>query len=161
MKAGFVFLAVVLSASTATAQQQHASYDAYVTCPLSQTRTGLETVRNTCGSVSKPNISLSPDATLGELLELKEERDAFQTQVNEYGSCVTGFINSYRRPGGDANSSAPDEAACAHAWAEDQLTETLREFTHTCFDYNNRAVVSGGEAYEGSCTPNFSGTGAG
>ena len=82
--------------------------------------------------------------TIADMTELKDamaKRDGFRAEVAEYGVCVTKFINSYRRPGADANSQAPDQAACAHAWAEDQSTQIVRDFGKACINFSNQTMM--------------------
>jgi hypothetical protein len=136
-----------------------ASADGYKTCPKKQTAVGLKTVRATCGALNKPNFRVDGRATLADIATLQRERDEFRVDVKEFGQCVTRFINSYRRPGADANSTAPDEAACAHAWAEEQLTESIREFGRSCYAFNDRANIKGAPSFNGSCYPSFGGAG--
>lgn len=132
-----------------------AAAEDYRVCPPSQTATGIETVKEQCGDISKPDFGIEGQTTLGDIQTMKAERDAFRQDVVEYGKCVTAFINSYRRPGADASSTAPDEAACAHAWAEDQVTESIREFGRTCYAFNDAALVKGEQGFTGSCYPEF------
>ena len=136
-----------------------ASAEDYRVCPAEQTAIGIETVKEKCGDISKPDLGVEGQTTLSDLRTMKEKRDAFRQEVTDYGTCVTEFINSYRRPGADATSTKPDEAACAHSWAQDQVTETIREFGRTCFAFNDAALVKGEQGFTGACYPTFGETG--
>lgn len=147
-----VLLAACMTSSAAFAQQLVAA-DGYRTCPADQTRKGVTVVETTCGTVDRPRFGAS-FSTLSELEAALSQRDAFADRVTEYGACVTRFINSYRRPGADANSTAPDEAACAHSWAEDQITQTVMDYGRACIDFSNRSMVDANiKPWSGSCYP--------
>jgi len=123
------------------------------TCPMDQTEKGMAVVRDSCGAISPPNV---PDSyeTLGDLQAAQAARDGFASDVETYGRCVTEFINAYRRPGADASSRAPDQAACAHAWAEHKATELVREVGYACIDFSNRSMVDARiEPWSGECFP--------
>ena len=139
---------------TTTAQQYVAAGD-YRTCSATQTQQGLNVVREACGSLIKPQIKGEFDS-FEDVSASIAVRDSFRQQVTAYGVCVTQFIDAFRRPGADANSTAPDEAACAHAWAEDAVTQTVMEVGRACVDYSNRAVMDADLAdYAGACYPQF------
>lgn len=156
MKVRTAFVALALTVYSAAAAGS-ASADGYRMCPKNQTAVGIKTVRPVCGSLKKPNFRIEGQATLADITTLQRQRDEFRADVKAYGQCVTQFINSYRRPGADANSTAPDEAACAHAWAEEQLTESIREFGRSCYAFNDRANIKGAPSFKGSCYPSFGG----
>ena len=150
-KAGLTLLAMTSVCVSSLA----ASAEDYRVCPFKQTEIGIETVKEKCGDISRPEFEVEGQTTLEDIKTMQAKRDAFQAEVKAYGQCVTSFINSYRRPGADASSTAPDEAACAHAWAEDQVTESIREFGRTCFAFNDTALMKGEPGFEGSCYPDF------
>ena len=153
MKLAVAALTLALATGTASAQQ-YASADGYRTCPPAQTTQGINVVRDVCGQLTPPNFSSATFASLAELQRAQTQRDAFSNQVTDYGSCVTQFINSYRRPGADANSTAPDEAACAHSWAQDQVVQSVREFGRACIDFSNRSMMDATiEPWSGACYP--------
>ncbi|MEO0785075.1 MAG: hypothetical protein AAFY10_05210 [Pseudomonadota bacterium] len=153
MKLALAALTFTLAAGTATAQQ-YASADGYRTCPTAQTSEGLSVVENVCGKLSPPSFSSASFNSLSELQRAEATRDAFTTQVAEYGQCVSRFIDSYRRPGADANSTAPDKAACAHSWAQDQIVQTTRDYGRACIEFSNRSMVDSTiEPWSGSCYP--------
>lgn len=154
MKVNVKFL-VSAVAATGLLSSLNAYSDDYRVCPASQTQTGIETVREACGTIDRPVFETREDATLDEMGQMGEARDSFRSEVAAYSQCVTAFINSYRRPGADASSTAPDEAACAHSWAQDQLTESIREFGRACYAFNDQAMISGEEQFAGSCYPTF------
>ena len=158
MKAKKAFIAFALSTYSVT-MLGAASADQYRTCPFNQTQIGIETVRESCGSLTKPDFDVEGQTSLSDLKTLQRQRDRFRDDVRDYGQCVTAFINTYRRPGADANSTAPDEAACAHAWAEEQLTESIREFGRSCYAFNDDANIHGKPAFNGSCYPSFGSAG--
>ncbi len=150
-----IAIALPLVISLPASAQQYASAGEYKTCSASQTRLGMDAVRDRCGTLIKPTVpgALNSEA---ELVAALAGRDAFQSSVDAYGNCVTEFIDSFRRPGADANSTSPDEAACAHAWAEDAVTQNVMEVGRACIDYSNRAVLDPELAdYSGACYPDF------
>lgn len=143
--------AIALPASA----QQFASAGEYRTCSPAQTRTGIEAVSQTCGTLTKPVIP-AQFSSFAELQRALETRRVFRAEVQAYGQCVTDFINSYRRPGADANSTKPDEAACAHAWSQDAVTQTVMEVGRACIDYSDRSMMDSNLAvYDGACYPDF------
>ena len=150
-----IAIGLPLIVSLPVSAQQYASAGEYKTCSAAQTRLGMDAVRDRCGTLIKPSVS----ATLNSEAELNAAlagRDAFQASVDAYGGCVTEFINSFRRPGADANSTTPDEAACAHAWAEDAVTQTVLEVGRACVDYSNRSVLDPELVdFSGACYPDF------
>ena len=161
MKIALAALAMTFATGTAAAQQ-FAAADGYRVCPQAQTIQGIDVVRQACGSLKPPSFSSASFSSLSELKAAEAEREAFEVKVAEYGSCVTSFINSYRRPGADANSQAPDQAACAHAWAQDQATEVVRDYGRACVDFSNRSMVDSSiEPWSGACYPAVAGSGRG
>lgn len=161
MKTAFFALALAVSAPMATAQQIAAA-DGYTTCPASATTDGLEVVKDKCGALSTPDFANMSITNMTELRTAMAKRDGFRTDVKDYGVCVTNFINSYRRPGADANSKAPDQAACAHAWAEDQSTQIVRDFGKACIEYSNKTMMDSDlEDYLGNDCYLTAGTGNG
>ncbi|MEO0816324.1 MAG: hypothetical protein AAFX86_03355 [Pseudomonadota bacterium] len=153
MKTAFAALTLTLFVGTATAQQ-YASADDYRTCPAAQTSEGLSVVESTCGKLTPPAFGSANFNSLFELERAEAARDAFTTQVAEYGNCVSRFIDSYRRPGADANSTAPDKAACAHSWAQDQIVQATRDYGRACIEFSNRSMVDATiEPWSGACYP--------
>jgi len=140
MKIAMMALVLAASAGTASAQQI-ASSNGYTTCPADATSQGISVVQSQCGDLMAPDFAGISFSSMAELNSAMAKRDGFRTDVKTYGTCVTQFINSYRRPGADANSTAPDEAACAHAWAEDQSTKIVREFGKACIDFSNKTMM--------------------
>ena len=140
MKTAFFALALAVSAPFASAQQIQAA-NGYTTCPAAQTQDGIDVVKEQCGSLITPNFANISIASMDQLRSAMAKRDGFRSDVKDYGVCVTAFINSYRRPGADANSKAPDQAACAHAWAEDQSTQIVRDFGKACIDFSNKTMM--------------------
>lgn len=133
--------------------QQYASND-YRVCPVAQTERGLDVVESSCGRVERPDFGIGAISSLDQLRQAEAQRDAFKTTVANYGTCINAFINSYRRPGADATSTAPDEAACAHSWAEDQVTQSVMEYGRACVDFSNRSITDDAiEPWSGSCYP--------
>lgn len=120
---------------------------------MDQTQQGMAVVRDICGAVERPDVPAAY-ASVTDLQSAQRARDAFNTDVADYGRCVTDFINQYRRPGADASSKAPDQAACAHAWAEHQATELVRAVGYACIDFSNRTMVDAGlDPWSGDCFP--------
>ncbi|MEO1405996.1 MAG: hypothetical protein AAFV54_05840 [Pseudomonadota bacterium] len=142
-----------LLAALPVSAQQYASNE-YRVCPAAQTERGVSVVEATCGQIRRPDFVAMEIESLSDLRQAETQRDTFRTQVTEYGTCINAFINSYRRPGADATSTAPDEAACAHAWAEDQVTQSVMEFGRACIDFSNRSMTDRTiEPWSGSCYP--------
>lgn len=153
MKLLFAALTTLLVALPAAAQQ-YAAADTYRVSPQSETSKGIEVVTQQCGALRRPDFSLTQFGSLSELQAAEAQRVQFSTQVSDYGVCVTQFINSYRRPGAPANSKAPDQAACAHSWAEDQATQTVREYGRACVDFSNRSMMDSRiRPWSGECYP--------
>lgn len=140
MKTAIMALAFAVTAGSASAQQI-ASSNGYTTCPMDATQQGISVVQSDCGALQAPDFAGMSFSNMNELKSAMAKRDGFRTDVKTYGACVTQFINSYRRPGADANSTAPDEAACAHAWAEDQSTQIVRDFGKACIDFSNKTMM--------------------
>lgn len=146
--------ALALAALPAAAQQQYASHDAYRVCQPAMTSQGLQVVEDACGTLHSPDFSRAHFASLSELEKARATREAFTEEVDTYGACVSAFINSYRRPGAPADSPAPDQAACAHAWAEDQATQAVRDFGKACIDFSNRSFMDKSlSPWSGECYP--------
>ena len=158
MKSALAAILFISGAASASAQV-YAAND-YRTCPQPQTQKGLSVVESACGKIVAPSFTPGSINTLAELQSAQSERDGFRTRVDDYGTCITEFINSYRRPGADATSTAPDEAACAHAWAEDQATEVVREYGRTCIEFSNRSMRDTSiDPWSGQCHPQVSAPG--
>jgi len=152
MKSAFAAILFISGAASASAQV-YAAND-YRTCPQPQTQKGLTVVESACGTLTRPNFTPGTLHSLADLQKAQAERDGFNTSVADYGVCITKFINSYRRPGADATSTAPDEAACAHAWAEDQATEVVREYGRACIEFSNRSMTDTSiDPWSGECYP--------
>lgn len=143
----------------ATAQQYAAN--GYRVCAPSATQQGIQAAASQCGLVQVPDFGNLQIGSTAELKALEAQREAFRGDVKAYGQCVTALINSYRRPGAPADSQVPDQAACAHSWAEDQATQVVRDFGRACIDYSNRSIMDANlEDYTGACYPS-AGTGRG
>lgn len=146
-------VAILISIAGNGAAQQYAS-NVYTVCPANQTEQGRQVVEATCGEITRPRIVQGSINSLTDLQSAQAKRDAFTQQVTDYGVCITNFINSYRRPGADATSTAPDEAACAHAWAEDQVTQSVMEYGQACIEFSNRSMTDTSiEPWSGACYP--------
>lgn len=140
MKTAILALAIAAVGPFATAQHIAAA-NGYTTCPAAQTNDGIEVVKQQCGSLTTPDFAGLNISNMSDLRAAMAKRDGFRSDVKSYGVCVTQFINSYRRPGADANSKAPDQAACAHAWAEDQSTQIVRDFGKACIEFSNKTMI--------------------
>ena len=157
-----LFATFVLASSALTASAQQYAANDYRVCPVPQTQKGLTVVESVCGKLTPPAFVPGTIQNLSQLQGAQAERDGFKQRVADYGTCINEFINSYRRPGGDASSSAPDEAACAHAWAEDQVTQTVVDYGRACIEFSNRSMTDTNiEPWSGSCYPEVSGNGHG
>lgn len=154
MKTAILTAALLMGTASASAQQM-ASYQGYKVCAVDQTQAGVSVAEDACGRLTAPRIPAGFNS-LGELETALASRDSFTQQVDAYGECITQFINSYRRPGAPADSNAPDQAACAHSWAEDQATTVVMEYGRACIDFSNRSMVDGSiEPWSGACYPSF------
>ena len=141
--------------------QQYAANNGYRVCAPAATQQGIKAAAEQCGTVKAPDFSTVSISSEGQLKAFEAEREQFRSDVKVYGQCITQLINSYRRPGAPADSQVPDQAACAHSWAEDQATKVVRDFGKACIDYSNRSVMDDGiEPYMGACYPS-AGTGRG
>ncbi|MEZ5946392.1 MAG: hypothetical protein R3C13_04330 [Hyphomonas sp.] len=161
MKRLAVAVLALAAALPAGAQQyaSHGDYD-YRVCQPAMTDQGKRVVEDACGVLRAPSFTGARFASLSELESARAEREAFTDQVDTYGACVSAFINSYRRPGAPADSPAPDQAACAHSWAEDQATQAVRDFGKACVDFSNRSMVDRSlSPWSGECYPVVSGRG--
>ena len=153
MKTALIALIITGSASVASAQQYAANHQ-FMTCPQAQTEEGLEVVQASCGTITRPDFSHLTISSLSDLEAARLQREDFNRKVDEYGTCISQFINSYRRPGAPADSKAPDQAACAHAWAEDQATQTVREYGRACIAFSDRSMIDSSiEPWSGECYP--------
>lgn len=147
-------IALTVSLTLSAHAQTYASNDGYRVCAPDATEQGIDAAAMRCGTVKAPDFTgVSIDSTL-QLKSMEAEREAFRTDVAVYGQCITQLINSYRRPGAPADSNVPDQAACAHSWAQDQATKVVRDFGKACIDYSNRSVMDSNlDAYTGACYP--------
>lgn len=132
--------------------QTYAANEGYRVCPTDITQIGRDVVRETCGSLIQPNFSGIQFTSIDELQQALSRRDEFQSQASVYSDCVNRFVESFRRPGAPADSKAPDQAACAHSWAQDQATNNVREFGKACITYADRSLIDNSmEVYDGQC----------
>ncbi len=149
------FLAVCLFAAAGSASaQQYASNSGYRICSAPQTNEGLSVVASECGHLARPDFSNAQFNSLSELEAARMKRESFSGDVEDYNRCVSNFINSFRRPGAPADSTAPDQAACAHSWAQDQATQAVREYGKACIDYSNKSMMDAEiTPWSGECYP--------
>lgn len=158
MKSALFALLLLCAAPAATAQPIAA--EDYRTCPLQETERGVSVVESACGTLTPPDFTSGEINSLDDLQSAAQRRDAFARDVSVYGTCISQFINAYRRPGADATSTAPDEAACAHAWAEDQATQSVKNYGRACVDFSNRSMIDTTiEPWSGQCYPTISDVG--
>lgn len=153
------FTSITLSGALigASHAQVMASADGYRVCAPEATQAGIQVSAETCGTIKAPDFSNVSIQSRSELQSLALERDAFRNDVATYGQCITQLINSYRRPGAPADSLVPDQAACAHSWAQDQATQAVRAYGKACIDYSNRSMIDADlEIYDGACHPTAS-----
>jgi hypothetical protein len=161
MKRTIAALALAAAFTASATAQQYASSDGYRVCAPSATEQGISVAAEQCGTVKAPNFSTAKITSERDLRALIDQRDTFRADVKTYGQCITQLINSYRRPGAPADSLVPDQAACAHSWAEDQATKAVRELGKACIDYSNRSIMDARlKDYTGACYPSV-GTGQG
>ncbi|MEM1035241.1 MAG: hypothetical protein AAGI14_00640 [Pseudomonadota bacterium] len=134
--------------------QVMASAEGYRVCAPEATQTGIQVAAEQCGTLRAPNFSNLTIQSRSELQTLESQRELFRSDVATYGQCITQLINSYRRPGAPADSLVPDQAACAHSWAQDQATQVVRDYGKACIDYSNRSMMDTDlEIYDGACYP--------
>ena len=153
MLRAFAAVSLVLIASPASARQVTASDD-YRVCSAEKTAEGLEVVRSACGTFNKPDFSAAEFSSPEEVKAGEALRDLLRGEVWDYAQCVTKFITAYQQPGMPADSTAPDLAACAHSWAQDQATAVVREFGRACVDFSNRSMMDARiTPWDGACYP--------
>lgn len=153
MKRAFAALSLAMLACPAGAQISTLN-DGYLVCPAEQTRLGVDVVHETCGTLSPPDFAATRFGSLEDLKAAEAARDAFRSDVDAYGQCVSDFITAYQQPGMPADSRAPDHAACAHSWAEDQATQAVREFGRACIDFSDRSMLDVTiTPWSGACYP--------
>lgn len=161
MKRTIVTLALTAALSATATAQQYAANNGYRVCASAATQQGIQVAADQCGTVKAPNFTSLSIGSASELRTLEAQRESFRGDVKAYGQCITQLINSYRRPGAPADSQVPDQAACAHSWAEDQATQIVRDFGKACIEYSNRSIMDADlEDYTGACYPSV-GTGRG
>ncbi|MEM1086663.1 MAG: hypothetical protein AAGH90_02970 [Pseudomonadota bacterium] len=151
-----IFTSLMLSGALVGAAnaQVMASADGYRVCAPEATQTGIRVASEQCGTLRAPNFSGVSIQSRDQLQSLETQREVFRSDVAAYGQCITQLINSYRRPGAPADSLVPDQAACAHSWAQDQATQVVRDYGKACIDYSNRSMMDSDlEIYDGACYP--------
>ena len=148
-----ILIASLLTALPAMAEPVQAAGD-YRTCAPEISEMGRGLVAKTCGTLAVPDFSGVEFQSAGEMEDARSLRDGFLLGVKVYGRCVSDFITAQQQPGVSADSPAADQAACAHAWAEDKATDVIRSFGQACIAYANRSVMDMRlPVYEGQCYP--------
>ena len=154
MKKTIVALALSGGMAGASHAQVLAAADGYLVCAPAATEQGITVATEACGTLQAPNFSNLTISSEAELKTHEAARETFRTEVAAYGQCITQLINSYRRPGAPADSKVPDQAACAHSWAQDQATQAVRDYGKACIDYSNRSMMDAAlTPYDGACYP--------
>ena len=126
----------------------------YRTCSPAASEQGRGVVAEACGTLSIPDFTGVQFESAEEVDAGRTLRDAFLRDVEIYSACVSDFIAAQQQPGRSAASDAPDKAACAHSWAEDEGTDVVRGFGRACIDFANRSVMDIRlTPYEGACYP--------
>lgn len=155
-----IMLAVLALASgplTAAAQQAIPS-NGYRVCAPEQTMQGRTIVREACGDLVQPDFADAGFASVSELEAAGEARETFLAEITAYAACVSGFIDAARQPGMPADSLAPDQAACAHSWAEEQATQAVRDYGRACIAYSDRSMMDSSlTPWSGACYPTATG----
>ncbi len=154
------FLAAIAFATIAApcVAQQFAASDGYRVCAAEQTEQGRAIVRAACGDIGPSGFESASFASLAELETARGAREAFTQSIETYAACVSDFIDAQRHPGAPADSLAPDQAACAHSWAEEQATEAVRNYGRACIDFSNRSMTDARlSPWSGECYPSVSG----
>ena len=140
-------------AAPCLAQGSDASDD-YLVCAPEQTAQGRAIVRQACGDLDVAEASAPYFTSLDELESARASREAYIARITDYASCVSDFIESHHQPGTASASLAPDQAACAHSWAENEATQALREFGRACIDFSNHTVMDARlTPWSGECYP--------
>lgn len=155
-----IFLATLTVAALAApgSAQQYAASDGYRVCAAAQTEQGRDIVRQACGDIARPGFDTASFASLAELETARAARETYIRGINAYTACVSDFIDAQRRPGSPADSLAPDQAACAHSWAEEQATVAVRTYGRACVDFSNRSMTDSSlTPWSGECYPSVSG----
>ena len=155
-----IFLAAVAFSAAAApcVAQHHAADDGYRVCAAEQTEQGRTIVRAACGDIGASGFRSMSFASPAELESARAAREAYMQSIETYAACVSGFIEAQQRPGAPADSLAPDQAACAHSWAEEQATEAVRNFGRACIDFSNRSMTDASlSPWSGECYPPVSG----
>ena len=101
--------------------------------PSSQEAKGIATAAS--HKCELPNLQLS-----GTIEQMSAGVNAYLEALDDYGECSTEAIGTYRRPGANADSTAPDEIACAHAASEVKKTEAIRSYAQICERESNARV---------------------
>ncbi|HRX74419.1 MAG TPA: hypothetical protein P5341_09970 [Hyphomonas sp.] len=148
-----IAVALLLSALPAGAEPPQAA-GGYRVCTPDASEQGRGVVAEACGTLAVPDFSGVAFQSAEELESARVLRDRFLGEVEAYGRCISVLIDASSRPGIPAAVRSPDQAACAHSWAEDQATEAVRGFGRACVDYANRSVMDYRLLpYEGPCYP--------
>jgi len=146
-------LALASLAAPCLAQVSTAS-DGYRVCAPEQTAQGRAIVRQACGDLVPPEAPAPYFTSLDALESARAVREAYVARITAYTACVSDFIETHHQPGAPATSLAPDQAACAHSWAEDEATQAVREFGRACIDFSNRTVMDSRlTPWSGECYP--------
>lgn len=142
-------------AAPCLAQGSDASDD-YLVCAPEQTAQGRAIVRQACGDLDVPEAFAPYFTSLDELESARAIREAYRARIIDYAACVSDFIESHHQPGTSPASLAPDQAACAHSWAENEATQAMREFGRACVDFSNRTVMDSRlTPWSGECYPDM------
>ena len=147
---GLVAGLMVGLAMTASAQVTDAGE--YRVCPYAMTQQGLRTVEGSCALPTRPDFFGAQYGSSQELEAGRARLNAYEIGIATYGACVSDYISAASRPGQPGDSDAPNKAACAHSWAESQLTDAIVEFGEACIDFSNRSMVDPRiQPWDGAC----------
>ena len=148
-----IMAALLLAALPAAADPVRMA-GSYRTCAPEASEQGRGVVAEACGTLAVPDFTGVEFQSAKELEAGRILRDAFLRDVETYGTCVSELITSRLQHEGPDDGYDADKAACAHSWAEDEATETVRGFGKACIDFANRSVMDIRlTPYEGACYP--------
>lgn len=145
--------ALLLAGLTAAADPVQPAGDFRI-CTADASQRGLSVVAEACGLLAVPDFSGVEFQSADDLTAGAAMRDAFLGEVAAYGQCVSELITSRLQHEDVADGYDADEAACAHAWAEDQATQVVRSYGQACIAYADRSIIDIRlPVYDGPCYP--------
>ena len=132
-------------------QQNRLPY--YVQCRSEDTKFGRVAVAQSCDRLETPPEYVPEVFSLERITALRARLNAFDQDVVAYRRCTSDYISQFRQEGYDATSRRAYEAACAHSWAEVELTKAAANYARACYHYNDHAPGQNLPAYDSNCRP--------